>query len=275
MRTSFPHKRISVAISLSFAFGLAHSADTQSQNIVPHQIVSYAHVRNELAATLQSALVDNQSSTKYRVYPVIGPMYPIGAAIDPNNPLDLETRRCVVAPRRLPTADPWGPFPSWTSNENVDMGAGIPARIAAVLVSIGIHFHHAKSIEYQLTDISQVLIAKDDFYSLVASKICLKQLQAHPGGLLLVRGLIIGREDLRTAGGWGAAANAHVFSRDVSPFTLSYDTSGDFELKDTTPIAKFMILTKVLPPDRGSIENSLVLPTDRDLAHLSGVAGRR
>lgn len=265
---------VSCALTLLFV-GSIHGFEATSTSATT-QITSYIQERRQLARDLESALVDNRVTSSYRVVPVTGPMYGIGAAIDPDNPLDLETRRCVVSKKSLPEPDPWVAFPTWTSRSQVGLEAGLPAKISSILFSVGATAQRSQLAFYQFSDISQQLVAKGDFYSLIANKECLKQLKQHPKGLLLVRGVVIGRETFKTDGRWLADADIKVLSKTVSLFSVKYDGRGNFELTDTQPSAKFIVVTLVLPPDRGAtIEGSLRAPTDAELGPLEQSARLR
>src|SRR5260221_9929420 len=57
-------------------------------------IITYIVAKRELADRLGEALGANRSS-KYRLMALVGPSYPIGAAVDPENTIDIITEKCV------------------------------------------------------------------------------------------------------------------------------------------------------------------------------------
>lgn len=250
------------------------------------KVIAYFEAKKQFADTLQGEIGGTTGDDTYRLIPITGPAYPVGALVSIENPLDLESRDCVVAPEQLPTAEPWAELPNWASSSNLDLGLGIPAFFKRLFgqaeTTLDASLKIQSESQFQIAQISQVFLTRSQLRQTLASPVCQAALSGIPGGsVIFIRGLVYGQETLRSVKGFGAGVKATVGAGD-GQFSLRYDNSGAFELTETEPSPKFAIIAKVAlaPPsatgDRlvrqgGSAQDEALMlapPSDAELAAI-------
>ena len=180
------------------------------------KLKSYFEAKNEFAATLQEQLSGGATGDNiYRLVSLNGPAYPIGSLISASNTLDLESRDCVVPESLLPDPVSWGGLPGWSSGTALDVGLGIPslwqAAISGGETSLGGDVTMEKESTFQIEDLSQVFLAKDEISDALEVPECQDALQDIPDGdVIFVRGIVYGRETLVSANAFGVGLNNHV-----------------------------------------------------------------
>jgi hypothetical protein len=252
------------------------------------KVIAYFEAKRQFADTLQGQLGGKTGDDSYRLIPITGPAYPVGALVSMENPLDLESRACVLETTQLPQAEPWAELPNWASNSTLDLGLGIPAFFrrlfgqAESTMDAGLKIQNES--QYQIAHISQVFLSRSQLRQTLATPACQAALKDVPGSsVIFIRGLVYGQETLKSVKSFSAGVKATVGAGD-GQFSLKYDSGGAFELTETTPSPKFAIIAKVAlaPPsttgDRvlrtgiGPTENALVFakPTAAELSAIIG-----
>lgn len=218
------------------------------------KLISYFQAKDDLAATLQQTLGGTQGSASYRLIAINGPAYPVGALVSIDNPLDLESRDCVLSDGELPDAEAWSTMPSWSSNSSLDFGLGIPAMFRGAFLkaesSVDAGLKLDRTGNYGINDLSQVFMSRQELRRALESPGCSEALKdAEDSKAIFVRGIVYGRESLTSSRSFSGGVDAKVIEEPSGQFRLSYDRSGAFELSDDDALPKFAIVAEVATPD--------------------------
>lgn len=221
------------------------------------KLISYFEAKQELANTLQRQLGGPTASSPrnayytYRLVAINGPSYNLGSVLAVGNSLDLVTRRCTTDEQALPF-ERWSSMPRWSSNSNLNTALGIPAPLRGVFdktsVDAGLNFD-STSI-YQIEDIGQRFLARDELFELTTTGECGEYLATLTEPVVFVRGIIYGRETLKSAKGFGANLDARIIEGESGAFNFKFDRSGAYELSDAEIVPKFAIMAKIVPAPR-------------------------
>lgn len=65
--------------------------------------------------------------------------------------------------------------------------------------------------------------------------------------VVFVRGIIYGRETLKSAKGFGTEIDLSVVEEESGQLRFKYDSSGAYELSDAAVVPKFAIMAKIMP----------------------------
>jgi len=226
------------------------------------KLISYFEAKNELASALQASLSGvpsmaggSETPVPYKLVAINGPAYPIGSLIPLDNALDLESRECVLPDDKLPKAEPWASFPSWTSNKKLDLGVNMPALFRGIFskaensLDAGMKFE--RSGNFQVNDLSQVFLSRFEVSRFVATPKCRKAIEAtQNGAAIFVRGLVYGKESLKSGRAFSGGVNAKSVTSPNGEFRISFDNNGAFELAENAIKPKFAIVTKVAAKPR-------------------------
>ena len=234
------------------------------------KLISYFEAKQELADTLQMQLGGPTAGSprneyySYRLVAINGPAYDLGSVLAVNNKLDLITRKCTL-PNDMVPVEKWASMPRWTSNSILSTDLGVPAPFKGVFdkaktsVDAGINFQSASI--YQIEDIGQRFLARDEMDTFVRRGDCGDYLSTLTEPVVFVRGIIYGRETLKSAKGFGTAVDLRVVEEESGQLRFKYDSSGAYELSDASVMPKFAIMAKILPAQiavTGSRLNSVV-----------------
>lgn len=220
--------------------------------------VQYIAGKKAMTLQLEKALTGG-ATANYRLIPIAGPVYGIGVALDPQNPLDVVTRECAVPDSSLPAAEPWSAFPSWTSGERLDLAVGLPNRFSSALASAGVSLAADHSGTFGLSNLSQRLLSRDELVSLLSKTGCAKALDGRD--VVVVRGLISGREQLGSTRQLSGDLKVKVLKSTGDDLKLTFDAHSAFELADETAVPKFAVVSTLLATTRNeSTESSIVQP---------------
>lgn len=226
-------------------------------------ITTYIKAKRELAERLGESLGATKSST-YRLITMIA-SYPIGAAVDPDNPADLLTENCIIPKDEWPGPTPWTDLPQMKVSQRIDLNAGLPAPVKTTLkgiVDAGARLDLQQAGEFRLSELSQVLLARDKFEQAIQIPKCQDSL-TKPA--LLVRGVVSGKEFFSSTRALASGTDVKAWQDDL--FKLRYDGSGAYELQDATAKPKFQVVTLVLPKERGE-PSKLERPGDELVNHV-------
>ena len=228
------------------------------------KVIAYFEAKKQFADTLQSQLGHTTGDDSYRLIPINGPAYPVGALVSIENPLDLESRACVLPAQSLPQAEPWAELPNWASQSNLNIGLGIPAFFKRLFgqaeSSLDAGLKIQSESQFQIAHISQVFLSRSQLRQTLASPECQAALKDVPGGsVIFIRGLVYGQETLKSIKGFGVGVKGTVGAGD-GQFSLQYDSSGAFELTETAPSPKFAIVAKVALAPPGAAGERVLRP---------------
>lgn len=226
------------------------------------KLISYFEAKNELAAALQASLSGvpemaggRETPVPYRLVAINGPAYPIGSLIPLDNALDLESRDCVIVENKLPKAEPWASFPSWTSSSKLDLGLNMPALFRGIFskaensLDTGVQFE--RSGNFQVNELSQIFLSRLEVSRAVRNPKCKQAIEAtQNGAAIFVRGLVYGKESLKSGLAFSSGVNAKSVESPNGEFRISFDNSGAFELAENGTKPKFAIITKVAAKPR-------------------------
>ena len=223
-------------------------------NTSTKKLISYFEAKQELATTLQQQLGGPAARTAgndnvYRLVALNGPAYQLGSVLSANNTLDLMTRKCAVAEGDLPI-EPWSAMPQWSSNSTLNTQLGIPAPFRGVFdetsADAGLSFESASV--YSIEDLSQVFLARDELDNLISgTSECGDFFSTLDEPVLFVRGIVLGRETLRSAKGFSAGLDVRVVEKESGQFSFKFDRNGAYELSDASAVPKFAVMAKLVP----------------------------
>ena len=212
---------------------------------------TYIEAKKAYVAALETAIVGpNAASSRYRLVSVVGPQWQVGAVIDPQNPLNNLTEKCVVNAEALPKPTPWSSYPGMTESKTITLGAGLPSSVVSLLgkdSTVAANLISGKTGQFNLQELSSVIVA-DDAFSGSFSPDC-KAVLALKGGLV-IRGIVSGKEIFRSGGSINAGANLKLAETDL--LKLQYDDKGDFNLEDKSPTPKMFLMTQFNPENKGA-----------------------
>lgn len=220
------------------------------------KLISYFEAKQELADTLQMQLGGPTAGSPrneyytYRLVAINGPAYELGSVLAVNNKLDLITRKCTY-PNDLVPIEKWASMPRWTSNSTLNTELGIPAPFKGVFdkakTSVDASLNFESASIYQIEDIGQRFLARDEMDMFVRRGDCGEYLSTLSEPVVFVRGIIYGRETLRSAKGFGTELDLRVVEEESGQLRFKYDSSGAYELSDAEVIPKFAIMAKIMP----------------------------
>ncbi len=220
------------------------------------KLISYFEAKQELADTLQMQLGGPTAGSprneyySYRLVAINGPAYDLGSVLAVNNKLDLITRKCTL-PNDMVPIEQWASMPRWTSNSTLSTDLGIPAPFRGVFdkakTSVDASLKFESASIYQIEDIGQRFLARDEMDSFVRRGDCGEYLGRLSEPVVFVRGIIYGRETLRSAKGFGTGLDLRVIEQESGQLRFKYDSSGAYELSDASVMPKFAIMAKILP----------------------------
>ncbi len=224
------------------------------------KLISYFDAKQDLASTLQMQLGGPTAASprneyySYRLVAINGPAYQLGSILAVNNSLDLVTRKCVLDENNFPL-ERWSSMPRWSANQNLDTDLGIPAPFRGVFdktsVDAGLNFSSASV--YQIEDIGQRFLARDEMVSFTTQGECGEYLGSLTEPVVFVRGIIYGRETLKSAKGFGAGLDVRIVEEQSGQFAFKYDSSGAYELSDADIVPKFAVMAKIVPQPRAVV----------------------
>ncbi len=222
------------------------------------KLISYFEAKQELADTLQMQLGGPTAGSprneyySYRLVAINGPAYDLGSVLAVNNKLDLITRKCTLPTDMVPV-EQWASMPRWTSNSTLSTDLGIPAPFKGVFdkakTSVDANLNFESASIYQIEDIGQRFLARDEMDTFVRRGDCGEYLSGLSEPVVFVRGIIYGRETLRSAKGFGTGLDLRVVEEESGQLRFKYDSSGAYELSDASVMPKFAIMAKILPTE--------------------------
>lgn len=238
------------------------------------QLLGYFDAKSGLARKLQNYFTGTNGDATYRLVALNGPVYPIGALVAANNPLEIESRACQLSSDKLPAGEPWANQPFFASDRKLDLNLAIPAPIRGVFQSAQTSLGAGIKIDtvsgFGIGDISQVLISRADLRDVLQRPECAAALLAAEGSkAVFVRGIVYGQETLTSSRKVDAGLGLKVMTGETGQFSIGFDSTGAYELKETSPHPKFAIVaevtipggeTKSWPPRTGDPEDALFSP---------------
>lgn len=213
------------------------------------KLVEYFEAKNELAAVLAAQLAGGEASDTYHLVSLNGPGYPIGALIPLGNPADLESRDCIVADDDLPDSVPWASIPKWTSSNRVNLEVAFPPIFEEIEESddaIATGILASRGGYFGMEDMSQVLLSRQDFREIAGQDPCRGAILNSGGETVFVRGIVYGVESLKSSSVVNLGADATIKELD-GQIVAGYNSTGAFELTETTPSPKFAIMSILRP----------------------------
>ena len=249
---------IAASIGLTACAGAGAKAPMQTY---AKKVIAYFDAKRDFANTLQAQIGGTSGNATYSLIPITGPAYPVGALVSIDNPLDLESRACVLPDDELPIPEPWAELPNWSSSSNLDLGLGIPAFFKKMFhkaessMDVGVGFQSES--QFQISNISQVFLSRSQLRRVLNSPECREALgEVEADSVIFIRGLMYGQETLRSAKGFNANLNATIVTGESGTFQLAYDKTGAFELTESQPSPKFAVVAKVSLAPAGSSEEA-------------------
>lgn len=238
---------------------LASCATTPPDAVTPAstQLISYFDAKSAMAAKLEKYFTGANGTANYHLVALNGPVYPIGALVAANNPLEIESRACQITPSELPQPEPWANQPLFKSDSKLDVSLAVPAPMRGMFqnaqTSLGAGIKIEKKSTFGIGNISQVLLSRAELRDVLARPECAAALLAAEGSkAIFVRGIVYGEETLGSERKVNAGLGLRVMTGDTGQFSISYDTSGAYELKETSPHPKFAIVAAVGTPSSGT-----------------------
>ncbi len=229
----------------------------------------YIAARRAFAAALGEAVADRQGPA-YRIVAITGPQFPVGSALDPQNPADEVAPACALPEQPLVA---WAPLPEITRSRQISFGVQLPplvARTETVLTQQGVSVSAGGTAIWRMEDVAQRLVPQSSFERAIATGAC----RAETAGrdVLFVRGIIFSRELIESDRDFTASGGFQTSSGGIS---ISVADNGAFRVQDETAIARYHIVT-LKPAEQITATTStepvaeLTAPTDAMLRRLAG-----
>lgn len=218
-----------------------------------NQLIGYFDAKSAMASKLESYFTGANGTANYHLVALNGPVYPIGTLVAANNPLEIESRACQVQTDHLPVSEPWANQPFFKSDSKLDLSLAVPAPLRGVFqsaqTSLGAGIKIEKASAFGIGDISQTLLSRADLREALKRPDCAAALEAAEGSkAVFVRGIVQGQETLSSERKINTNLGLRVMTGETGQFSISYDTSGAYELKENGPHPKFAIIAQVGTP---------------------------
>lgn len=258
-------------MGLSFALGLVGCAGTASKPITnaADATTIYLDAKRAYVDALDHALRPHATADDpYRLVAVAGPQWPIGAVVDPDDPLNPLTRKCEFASSALPSDWTfWSSLPALNQERSITLKVGLPQAAFKILgkgAAAGANFDLSKTGQFALTDLQSKILPQDDFESGLTED-CKTFLKLRGG--LVVRGIVRGKEVFKSVSHVDTGTNVKVL--DDALLQLKYDNKGDFQLEDKEPTAKIYMVAFFARATRSDGDSGkLKAPTAAQLKQL-------
>lgn len=216
-------------------------------------MIDYYGAKSEMALRLQNYLTGNNGSVVYTMVAINGPAYPVGTLVAEDNPLDIESRACQLNDDELPKSEPWSNVPSADIKKSFSFSLNIPAPMRRVFQnaesSVGTGFTWAKNGSFEMSQMSQVFLSREDLRTILARPNCAAALMAAEGSrAVFVRGIVYGKETLSSSYEFKPNLTVKVMEGETGQLVLKYNNEGEFSLTENTPAPKFAIVARVRAP---------------------------
>lgn len=229
--------------------------------------VDYFKAKEQFAEKLSKALSKDQ--TKYRIAAINGPEYQPGYVVDPDNPVDLLTDKCLLNPEIL-VISKWAPLPEANFQNQITIDISTSGKItqyAGEIAAIGGKIKKKENGIFKIIDLHQILAPSIEFKEALAGAECQGAIEGKD--VVVVRGQILGKEYMSTHRDIGTEVETKLIG--ARSLVLNVNHQGDFSIEDKEPIPRFHIVTSMSGSTRGSISERLVRPTDEQIKKLESV----
>lgn len=245
--------RFGLAILAATALAGCGANSGSAVRIGTDTIIDYYKAKNDMARQLQQYLTGTSGNVVYTLVAINGPGYPIGALLASDNPADVESRACQLNPDELPPPEPWSNVPSADVKKSFEFSLNIPAPMHRMFKSaessVGAGFTWAKNGAFELSQMSQIFLSREDLRAILARPKCAAALKAANGSqAVFVRGIVYGKETLTSSYEFKPNLTVKIMEGETGQFVLKYTNEGDFSLTENAPTPKFAIIARVRAP---------------------------
>lgn len=258
-----------VGLGLMLSFVGCANPDAKPIADAASATATYLDAKRTYVEVLDHALRPHAApSDPYRLVAVAGPQWPIGAVVDPDDPISPLTNKCLFASTALPTDwTPWSSVPELNQSRGINLKAGLPQATVKIVgkgADVGANLDLSSTGQFALTDLQSKILPQDAFESGLSAD-CKAFLDQRGG--LVVRGIVNGREVFKSGRQIDSGANVKVLEEDL--LRLKYDNKGDFVLEDKVPVAKMYMVAFFARATRfGGESGVLKAPTADQLKQL-------
>jgi hypothetical protein len=226
---------------LPLVFGLGWALVGCPYGLNPGQDVkSYLEVKSDYIKALEE---NSDWGGNYRLafIPPLAEPYPPGTPLLKGSYEPL-TNACLVAGNRLlpvALADP----PVSASKRTFMLNTGLPQMLAeaiSIIAEVNAAVGASRDALFTYSELSLVNPRSDTLRSASRNVDCLAEIANKD--ILLIRGLISGREGVSSTTSFGAGAQVRLIQHDT--IAVRYDAGGRYEVQDATPKPKFWIVSE-------------------------------
>jgi len=227
-------------IYLYFLIAVAFSVLGCSCKTPPSKdLQDYVKVKQDYIAALEKMNPEWGKQYHLAAVPPFAEIYMPGTPLmkDSFEPL---TDSCLVPKKDMPPKEVADP-PTSTAKRTFNTKAGLPSllkeavkQIADLNASVG----QSKEAQFSYSDLSVMNPRRDSLESALRNTKCLNVIAGK--NIILIRGLIKGKETIFSASTFSADANVKVLTDNA--ITVKYDSSGGYEVKDARERGRFWIV---------------------------------
>lgn len=247
---------VRLTLGLTLTAALLASCKTNPDPRTPidrsaENLATYIDAKKAYVAALEREIAGRDvSMSKYRLVSVVGPGWSIGTVVDPRNPLNNLTDKCVLREAAWPREIEWSSLPAFSTTRTITLGAGLPTSITSVLskeAAVGANLTAGKTGQFGFEELKSRIPAEDDFTGSFSAE-CRAILGLRGG--LVIRGIVTGKETLKSGASLKGGADLKV--KDTELFNFKYDSTGAFDLEDKAANPKMFLVTEFKPATMGS-----------------------
>lgn len=252
MRVSVVLRQGVVGLAAASMLGCAPIEPRKPIERTAEATTTYILAKREYVQQLDRALrTGTPTASPYSLVAITGPQWRVGEVIDPENPLNVITEKCVFPSSKLPsTPAKWSSLPGLTQEKKIDMSAGLPQSVLKVLGKdnkVGVNFKLDQTGTFRLEDLESVIVPQDSFEAGLSSD-C-REVLALRGGLV-VRGIVSGKEVFKSGGNLDTGADLKILEEQI--FKVKYTDKGDFELQDKAITPKMFLVALYPKQDKST-----------------------
>ena len=246
-------------LSLLAVAGLAGCTTAGSTvDTAAEETISYIEAKKNYAKAIATAI--SNSNPQYRIVAITGPQYAPGTVLDPANPVDLLTRKCLLTDDILATEN-WADFPTLSRSTSFKADLSVTdlvQRYVSEIANLGLNIDKTKSMNFSMTELSQQLAPRDEFLEALAQEECYDAIFGRD--VIVVRGVVLGKESLKTASQLGSGLKIDALGD--SAFNVIYGNEKNYVLENKAPEPKFHIITAI--PAEAETPRGMALPGDME-----------
>lgn len=258
---------VSLVTSLLVLAALAGGCATNYPKTVEGSTRTYLDVLDGWERAFEQLPMFSDKATRAVPLRPLEPGWEIGAVLDKRTHQPL-TGACVVPPERLPPKQPVGELPAVWANATfaIDLDGRLPKAVALVREQVpgfALSLKRTRTAKFGYSELAAVYPYWVDVIEPVLNATGCRSAIARRD-VLFVTARIFGKELTQST----KALGGKVEVRYIGSLKVSYDDSGGFEIVDTEPGVKFVVLTALEDSPLAVRNPAIVKPGDDTVREL-------